>query len=81
MKTRKSKKSSSPIPSELDTSHHHPLAKEIYDDSEIIAISRDVGQGDVLEGHRGKGAEDGAQQAHVADLVDEMVDDIQSSRR
>jgi argininosuccinate synthase len=60
----------------LDTSIIIPWLKENYDDPEIIALSGDVGQGDELEGLEEKALKTGASKLIVADLVDEMVDDI-----
>ena len=60
----------------LDTSIIIPWLKENYDDPEIIAVSGNVGQGDELEGLEEKALATGASKLIVADLVDEMVDDI-----
>ena len=60
----------------LDTSIIIPWLKENYNDPEIIAVSGNVGQGDELEGLEEKAIKTGASKLIVADLVDEMVDDI-----
>ena len=60
----------------LDTSIIIPWLKENYNDPEIIAVSGNVGQGDELEGLEEKALKTGASKLIVADLVDEMVDDV-----
>ena len=60
----------------LDTSIIIPWLKENYGDPEIIAVSGDVGQGDELEGLEEKALKTGASKLIVADLVDEMVDEV-----
>ena len=60
----------------LDTSIIIPWLKENYDDPEIIAMAADVGQGDELEGLEEKALRTGASKLIVADLVDEMVEDV-----
>ncbi len=60
----------------LDTSVMIPWLKENYNDPEIIAVAGNVGQGDELEGLEAKAIKTGASKLIVADLVDEMVDDI-----
>ena len=60
----------------LDTSIIIPWLKENYDDPEIIAVAADVGQGDELEGLEEKAIKTGASKLIVADLVDEMVDEV-----
>ncbi len=60
----------------LDTSIIIPWLKENYNDPEIIAVSADVGQGAELEGLEEKAMKTGASKLIVADLVDEMVDDV-----
>ena len=60
----------------LDTSIIIPWLKENYNNPEIIAVSADVGQGDELEGLEEKALKTGASKLIVADLTDEMVDDI-----
>ncbi len=60
----------------LDTSIIIPWLKENYNDPEIIAVAADVGQGDELEGLHEKAAKTGAAKLYIADLVDEMVDDV-----
>ncbi len=60
----------------LDTSIIIPWLKENYNDPEIIAVSGDVGQGDELEGLEEKALKTGASKLIVADLVDEMVDEV-----
>jgi argininosuccinate synthase len=60
----------------LDTSIIIPWLKENYNDPEIIAVSGNVGQADELEGLEEKAIKTGASKLIVADLVDEMVDEI-----
>ena len=60
----------------LDTSIIIPWLKENYNDPEIIAVAGDVGQVDELEGLEEKAIKTGASKLIVADLVDEMVDDV-----
>ncbi len=60
----------------LDTSIIIPWLKEHYDNPEIIAVSANVGQGDELDGLEEKALATGASKLIVADLVDEMVDDV-----
>ena len=60
----------------LDTSIIIPWLKENYDDPEIIAVSGDVGQGTELDGLEEKALKTGASKLIVADLTDEMVDEV-----
>ena len=60
----------------LDTSIIIPWLKENYNNCEVIAVSGNVGQADELEGLEEKALKTGASKLIVADLVDEMVDDI-----
>ena len=60
----------------LDTSIIIPWLKENYNNPEIIAVSGNVGQADELEGLEEKALKTGAAKLIVADLVDEMVDDV-----
>ncbi len=60
----------------LDTSIIIPWLKENYNNPEIIAVAADVGQGDELEGLEEKAIKTGASKLIVADLVDEMVDEV-----
>ena len=60
----------------LDTSIIIPWLKENYNDPEIIAVSGDVGQNDELEGLEEKAIKTGASKLYIADLTDEMVDDV-----
>ena len=60
----------------LDTSIIIPWLKENYNDPEIIAVAGNVGQADELEGLEEKAIKTGASKLIVADLVDEMVDDV-----
>ena len=60
----------------LDTSIIIPWLKENYNDPEIIAVAADVGQGDELDGLEEKAKKTGASKLYIADLVDEMVDDV-----
>ncbi len=60
----------------LDTSIIIPWLKENYNNPEIIAVAGNVGQNDELEGLEEKALKTGASRLIVADLVDEMVDDV-----
>ena len=60
----------------LDTSIIIPWLKENYNNPEIIAVAGNVGQADELDGLEQKALKTGASKLIVADLVDEMVDDI-----
>ncbi|PWL92150.1 MAG: argininosuccinate synthase [Clostridiales bacterium] len=60
----------------LDTSIIIPWLKENYNDPEIIAVSGNVGQADELEGLEERALKTGAAKLIVADLTDEMVDDV-----
>ena len=60
----------------LDTSIIIPWLKENYGDCEIIAVAADVGQGNELDGLEEKALKTGASKLIVADLVDEMVEDV-----
>ena len=60
----------------LDTSIIIPWLKENYNNPEIIAVAGNVGQNDELEGLEEKAIKTGASKLIVADLVDEMVDEV-----
>jgi len=60
----------------LDTSIIIPWLKENYNDPEIIAVSADVGQGDELDGLEEKAIQTGASKLYIADLTDEMVEEV-----
>jgi len=60
----------------LDTSIIIPWLKENYGDVEIIAVAGDVGQNDELDGLEEKAIKTGASKLYIADLTDEMVDDV-----
>ena len=60
----------------LDTSIIIPWLKENYNNPEIIAVAGNVGQNDELEGLEEKALKTGASKLIVADLTDEMVDDV-----
>ncbi|EOS67717.1 argininosuccinate synthase [Oscillibacter sp. 1-3] len=60
----------------LDTSIIIPWLKENYNNPEIIAVAADVGQGDELDGLEEKAIKTGASKLYIADLTDEMVDDV-----
>ena len=60
----------------LDTSIIIPWLKENYNNPAILAVSGNVGQADELEGLEEKALKTGASKLIVADLVDEMVDDV-----
>ncbi len=60
----------------LDTSIIIPWLKENYNNPEIIAVAGNVGQNDELEGLEEKALKTGASKLIVADLVDEMVDEV-----
>ena len=60
----------------LDTSIIIPWLKENYDNPYIIAVAGNVGQMDELEGLEEKAYKTGADKFYVADLSDEMVNDV-----
>ena len=60
----------------LDTSIIIPWLKENYNNPEIIAVAGNVGQAAELDGLEEKALKTGASKLIVADLVDEMVEDI-----
>ena len=60
----------------LDTSIIIPWLKENYNNPEIIAVAGDVGQNDELEGLEAKAIKTGASKLYIADLTDEMVDEV-----
>ena len=60
----------------LDTSIIIPWLKENYNNPEIIAVAGDVGQNDELDGLEEKAIKTGASKLIVADLTDEMVEDV-----
>jgi argininosuccinate synthase len=60
----------------LDTSIIIPWLKENYNNPEIIAVAADVGQGDELDGLEEKAKKTGASKLYIADLTDEMVEDV-----
>ncbi len=60
----------------LDTSIIIPWLKENYNNPEIIAVSGNVGQADELEGLEEKALKTGASKLIVADLTDEMVEEV-----
>lgn len=60
----------------LDTSIIIPWLKENYNNPEIIAVAGDVGQGTELDGLEEKALKTGASKLIVADLTDEMVDEV-----
>jgi argininosuccinate synthase len=60
----------------LDTSIIIPWLKENYNNPEIIAVAADVGQGDELDGLEEKAKKTGASKLYIADLTDEMVDEV-----
>ncbi len=60
----------------LDTSIIIPWLKENYNNPEIIAVSGNVGQADELEGLEEKALATGASKLIVADLIDEMCDEV-----
>ncbi len=60
----------------LDTSIIIPWLKENYDNPYIIAVAGNVGQMDELEGLEEKAYKTGADKFYVADLCDEMVNDV-----
>ena len=60
----------------LDTSIIIPWLKENYNNCEVIAVAGNVGQADELDGLEAKALATGASKLIVADLVDEMVDDV-----
>ena len=60
----------------LDTSIIIPWLKENYNNPEIIAVAGDVGQNDELDGLEEKALKTGATKLIIADLTDEMVDEV-----
>ena len=60
----------------LDTSIIIPWLKENYNNCEVIAVSGDVGQGTELDGLEEKAIKTGASKLYIADLTDEMVDEV-----
>ena len=60
----------------LDTSIIIPWLKENYNNPEIIAVSGNVGQADELDGLEEKALKTGASKLIVADLVDEMCENV-----
>ena len=60
----------------LDTYIIIPWLKENYNNCEVIAVAGNVGQADELDGLEEKALKTGASKLIVADLVDEMVDDV-----
>ena len=60
----------------LDTSIIIPWLKENYDNPYIIAVAGNVGQMDELEGLEEKAYKTGADKFMIADVADEMVNDI-----
>mgnify|MGYP004661619265 FL=1 len=60
----------------LDTSIIIPWLKENYNDPEIVAVAADVGQGDELDGLEEKALKTGASKLIIADLTDEMCDEV-----
>ena len=60
----------------LDTSIIIPWLKENYNNCEVVAVSGDVGQGTELDGLEEKAIKTGASKLIIADLTDEMCDDI-----
>ena len=60
----------------LDTSIIIPWLKENYNNCEVVAVSGDVGQGTELDGLEEKALKTGASKLIIADLVDEMVDEV-----
>ncbi|MCD8126427.1 MAG: argininosuccinate synthase [Clostridiales bacterium] len=60
----------------LDTSIIIPWLKENYNDPEIIAVAGNVGQADEPDGLEEKALKTGASKLIVADLTDEMVDEV-----
>ena len=60
----------------LDTSIIIPWLKENYNDPEIIAVAGDGGQNDELDGLEEKAIKTCASKLYIADLTDEMVDEV-----
>ncbi len=60
----------------LDTSIIIPWLKENYNDPEIIAVAGDVGQNDELDGLEEKALKTGDSKLYIADLTDQMVDEV-----
>ena len=60
----------------LDTSIIIPWLKENYNNCEVIAVSGNVGQADVLEGLEEKALKTGASKLYIEDLTEEFVDEF-----
>ena len=60
----------------LDTSIIIPWLKENYNNSEVVAVSGDVGQGTELEGLEEKAIKTGASKLYIEDLNKEFVDEF-----
>ena len=60
----------------LDTSIIIPWLKENYNDPEIVAVAADAGQGDELDGLEEKALKTGASKLIIANLTDEMCDEV-----
>ena len=60
----------------LDTSIIIPWLKENYNNCEVIAVAGNVGQADELDGLEEKALKTGASKLIVAQLTDEMVDEV-----
>ena len=60
----------------LDTSIIIPWLKENYDNPYIVAVAGNVGQMDELEGLEEKAYKTGADKFMIADVADEMVNDV-----
>ena len=60
----------------LDTSIIIPWLKENYNNCEVIAVAGNVGQADELEGLEEKAIKTGASKLIVANLTDQMVDEV-----
>ena len=76
MKDKKYKKIVLAYSGGLDTSIIIPWLKENYDNPEIIAVAGNVGLQDELDGLEEKALATGASKLIIADLADEMVEDV-----
>ena len=59
----------------LDTSIIIPWLKEHYNNCEVIAVCRNVGQKGELEGLEERAKASGASKLYIEDLTDEFVED------
>ena len=75
MKTKEIKKVVLAYSGGLDTSIIIPWLKENYNNSEVIAVSANVGQADELEGLEEKALKTGASKIYIEDITEEFLTD------